>query len=114
MTASAVFSTFMGAVAGMFLALTFILLADRKQLMERIDEATTARIEAEELAAYAQYAAERAQDDTRQAQEAALAAQEAAIEAQQKFAALMERYRYNVQQCLQAGLAEIVLRRNTR
>ncbi len=107
MTTSQLFSTLSGSLIGMLGALTIMLLVERKRLMARIEEESTARIEAEEQAAYAQYAAERAQDDTRQAQEAAL-------EAHQKFTALMERYRYNVQQCLQAGLAEIVLRRNTR
>jgi len=95
-------------VAGLSSALTttiVVFVVERRRLMSQLEDARLARIEAEEKAAYAQYAKAKAE-------EACLEAQDAALDAQQKYLALMERYRYNVVQCIQAGLQAIVMKRS--
>lgn len=97
-------SILVATIASTLTTTTIVLAVEVRRLKRRLDDEVIARIKAEEDAAYAQYAIERAQEETRQAQEAAL-------QTQLKFNALMERYKYNVAQCLQAGLAALVLKR---
>ena len=99
-------SILVATIASTLTTTTIVLAVEVRRLRRRLHDAEQARIEAEEAAAWAQHA-------TDQAQQACIEAQDAAIEAQQKFNALMERYKWNVQQCLQAGLAAIVMERNT-
>ena len=99
-------SILIGAVPALLIAISAVLLFDRHQLIKELHDAERQCREAQEDAAYAERIASDAQERIEQAQNAAL-------DAQERYLALMELYKHNVAQCLQAGLEAIVMRRRT-